>query len=384
MKMTVERDAFSAAIDATYRAARNGPDIPVLKNILLTPFDDAIEVQATNLSMSACATVPAEIDGGGEGITVMGEALDRIVGLFPLGSQVTIEWADDQPGAHITCGRSRYRLHTLPASDFPEFAAQEDAVRFTLPAKDLADALSRAQFAMETHKGGRIYLRGIYMHVDDSTHPAFGGSKKKHLLFVATNGGEFARIALPMPVGADKAPGIIIPDDAVDHIIRHCRQTEGDVTLSVSNKLLGIETSHISFVTKLVDGTYPDFKRPIEQQYDGIVRLDCKVLLQALARMTTLGKPIASATFNSDPCELRLVAHSHERGDADEAIEIEWAGEETDFGVKIAGLENCVKSANADVCALHISREGKMTLMHPVRNGEVDYSATFMSMKLEA
>lgn len=381
MKVTVERDAFSAAIDAVFRATRGAPDIPILKNVLISAARDSVRVTATNLSMLTKSDVAAEVEGDTAAVTVVGDALDRIVGLFPQGAQVQFQW-DGEGQAVIACGRSRYKLHTLPAADFPVLQTQEVPVKFVIPAAQLIDALESTRFAIEK-ANGRFYLTGIYMHVGDSRHAAFGGSPKKRLLFVATNGGELARRAHDLPDGAEALDGIIIPEASVDEILRIAKQAGGDVELGVGKSLIEVRTGPTTFVSKLVDATYPDFRRPMPESHTHTMMIESKALLQAIARLSSLGNAkIASARLAAN--ELRLAARSRDAGDAEEVVEIEFDGPNPiDFGIKLSGIKSCMEAAKADVCAFRVGHEHPMMLINPVRSGEIDYSATFLSMKLE-
>ena len=72
----------------------------------------------------------------------------------------------------MKAGKSRFKLQTLPAEDFPRLAKPAgDATRFALPQKVLRRLLGLVQYAM-AQQDIRYYLNGLLMVVEDKTAAA--------------------------------------------------------------------------------------------------------------------------------------------------------------------------------------------------------------------
>lgn len=392
MKIIVERDRLLVAVDAATRVAGGATTIPILQNLLLKPNGKAISITGTHMEAQLEASAPADIEGAhADGLTLPGAALGNIVRGLPNGSQLSIEWdALASPYATLVSARSRYKLLTLSAMDFPELLQAENAVKFAIPGKLLADCLSMTDFAMN-RKDARVYMAGIYLHFTDEHHPSLGQKGAPTLRFTATDGFNMAIASQPAPNGMldlGETYGVILPRDSITEIVRLATAAgTDDVAIAVTRTLAVIEAVGKRYTTKLVDGTFPAYTSVIPKEFNRQAIVDVTELAEALGRLLAIDDGNrARITLGGDALRLRSV--NHKLGEADEEIVIEYQGEDLDMGINARSWASILDNVNADVCIMRFVGDKSPTLVQPWRSngndvGVIDMTRTFLTMPME-
>lgn len=373
MKVIVERDGFAEAITAAIRAAGKANTIPILNNVLLTPNGSTLGIAGTSLDQQLETSVPAEISGAPGAMTVLGSALSDIVNRMPAGAQLTIEWEESAKGATIKSGRSRYKLLTLPPTDFPELMKPKEPVTFSMLGKELAAGLSAVRFAM--NKGNdRWYLKGTYVH-------AGMDGRELRLFFAATDGKSAAVASFAGPDGSKNMPGVIIPDVAVPEMIRLATDAKDDpVELSITSTVVSLTSAGKTFSTKLIDGTFPDYVRVIPVDPDKRMTVDCDELSGALSRLLSIGDGLRTRAAIEDGT-LCLTLINADVGDAAEEISVEWESSgPLSIGIKANSILEILDSMQSDTCLIRFTDASSPVLIQPLRAGVVDGSRTYVTM----
>lgn len=235
--------------DALKRAAGivdQKANVPILRHVRLTASNGYLTVRACDTNRELAVTVEASVDAPGD-ICLPAAALRGLVDGWWGGSAVTVR-AEANGRVAVASGRSRYKLASLDAADFPYLDRWvEGAMAFTLPGADLARALGRASWAASDDES-RHYLAGAYLHTDGN-----------RLVLVATDGKAMSVQAMDRPEGMLDLPGVIIPSNAFSILSKLA--DGGDVTLALDLGKLSASAGDVRFVTKLVEGTFPDYRR---------------------------------------------------------------------------------------------------------------------------
>lgn len=387
MKIIVERDAFAEAVGMVKHATDKSLKIPILANALIRANGAGLEIAATNLDCRSECTVAAEIGerSGDSAITVPVGLLSDLAARFPKGSQVSLEWPADGRQVTMSAGRARYKLHALPASDFPALPPPVDAVTFSMSGKVLAHAINTVRWATYDQVD-RPNVCGVFLHVTDNDHPALGSSRKKHLAFVGTDHKQLARFTTDVPEGLKELPHLILPNAALGEIARLANEAEDKVTLAVSSTKFSITNGSAVFLTKIINAVFPDrYPSIIPEREDARMLVDCDVLRNALLRLKALGDDSRTrAEWSSGLLTLTLT--NSDRGHAEERIEIAYDAEPLALPVSATAWLAVIDHMEADVCLFRIERptdRNRAIIINPMRGTEIDYSRTFLSMPME-
>ena len=326
MKLTIERAALLRSLSHVQNVVERRTTIPILSNVkLAAEAGGRLALTATDMDLSLVAQEEAEIGRGGT-TTVGAHTLFDIVRKLPDGSSVAIE-QDGQAGEiTLRAGRSTFNLPTLPADEFPAAGEEQLGVRFSLPAPDLAKLIDKTRFAISTEET-RYYLNGIHIHATK------GGGAAAMLRGVATDGHRLARIEAALPKGAEQMPPIIVPRKTVAELRKLLEGDAGEVGVSVSPTRIQFTLPRAVLVSRLIDGTFPEYERVIPSGNERVALLDTKEFARAVDRVSTISTDKARAVkLSLNGGTVTISAVSADAGRAIEELDAEYNGEPLEIG----------------------------------------------------
>ena len=95
---------------------------------------------------------------------------------------------------------------------------------------------------------------------------------------------------------------MIIPTKAVNELL-HALQDEGQLKIYCSDNQVAFEFDDIVVVSKLIEGSYPNYKQVIPSQCEERVSIEREILLTALKRVSLLTSDKSNSvrlTFNKN------------------------------------------------------------------------------------
>ena len=298
--------------------------IPILSNVKLAADDGRLGLTATDMDLSLLAHEPAQVSEGGT-TTMAAHTLFDIVRKLPDGSEVGIEQTGRGSEVTLRAARSVFNLPTLPADEFPAIGEEQLGVRFAIPAADLARLIDKTRFAISTEET-RYYLNGIHFH-------ATRGGASAMLRGVATDGHRLARVEVPLPEGAEQIPPIIVPRKTVGELSKLIEGASGEVQVSVSSTRIQFSLERAMLLSRLIDGTFPDYERVIPTGNEKVAVLDTKAFGEAVDRVATISTEKARAvklSFANGTATVSAV--SAEAGRAVDELDMELTGEGLEIG----------------------------------------------------
>jgi DNA polymerase-3 subunit beta len=220
--------------------------------------------------------------------------------------------------------------------------------RFQLPATDLKGIIDRTRFAISNEET-RYYLNGIYFHSATS-------NGTQVLRGVATDGHRLARVEVPLPKGAADIPGVIVPRKTVGEVRKLLDESDGSVDIELSDTRIRFATGNVTLVSKLIDGTFPDYERVIPTGND-----------KSRAIKLAVAKGVVT-----------LSATSPDAGSATEEIEVEYKAAALEIGFNSRYLLDITEQITGAEARFLMADAGSPTL---VRDG-ADESALYVLMPM--
>lgn len=317
--IVIGREALLPALALVTRVVERRNTIPVLSNVLLSADKGTLTLTATDLDMEMTTARACQLAGKAISTTLPAAHLHDIVRKLPEGCEVQLT-GDDQAW-EIAGGRSRFRISCLPAADFPTMTRADLTASFALPAEVLKHMIETVRFAISTEET-RYYLNGIHWHVGEN------GT----LIAVATDGHRLARHVSALPEAAD-FPGIIVPRKTVDSILKMLPD-KGAVSVGLAPTRIFVTLEDgTMLVSKLIDGTYPDYQRVIPQGNANRFIIDRAALLAAVDRVATISPVGRAIKFNFGDGELALTANNPDAGSGEDTVAaVMEAGEPVEIG----------------------------------------------------
>lgn len=307
--ITTTKTALAEALTLTGDIVERRNTIPILQNLLITRARAGLAVRMADLDVEATVHFAADAALDFEAFTVPAYMLRDIVRKLADGAEISIRAASERnQSITLRAGRSRFSLSTLPGADFPELPMEDAPFGFEIEAQTLAAGLRAVSFAISTEET-RYYLNGVHMH------PVEGG-----VMLVATDGHRLAKRFLPVQGVADDMPGIIIPRKTVG-IIDKVLPKSGTVSIAISKSKIALTAGVVRVVSKLIDGTFPDYRRVVPQSGPQQAEIDSTALKTAIERVMAVLAGRGGVSFAFEGSQLRLTARDPDGGEAEDCTD---------------------------------------------------------------
>jgi DNA polymerase-3 subunit beta len=322
--MKTKRETLLKPLQMIVGVVERKQTLPILANVLVRVTGKELSLAATDLEVELRTRV--EIDAAKEEeFTVPARKLLDICKALPEGADVSLDVEGDK--AVLRSGRGRYSLGILPAQDFPGVEEKPAVERFRIEEDALKNLLEKTQFAM-AQQDVRYYLNGLLLEV-----------RSGRVRTVATDG---HRLALSERVDeglAGRDVQVIVPRKAVMELGRLLERSDAMVDVEISTSHIKLRMGETTFISKLIDGRFPDYERVIPRGEAETLLADREALRQALIRTAILSnEKYRGIRFRLEAGMLELVAHNPEQEEAEERVEVDYKGREIAIGFNVGYL----------------------------------------------
>lgn len=322
MKLTIAKDQLLAGLQAVQNVVNTRTTMAVLSNVRLVATEaGTLEVTGTDLDVSVIRRAEAKVERAG-GVTLPAKKFLEIVRELPL-PQVDIE-VDERSAASVQSGSCFFKIRGLPVDEFPNPADAAQTTVVALPQEKVLAMLKRTSFAVSMEES-RYTLNGIFFSFKDGK-----------ATLVATDGRRLAMTDEEAEIAPDRQAEFIVPTKAIAEVIRLLSAT-GNVDLKfgpnqVRFDLTGEGQAPTTIVSKLVEGTYPNYQQVIPREVVERVTLAREEFLGAVRRselMTTDKNASVKLTFSRN--QVGIASNTPEVGEARETISVGYKGK--DFAI---------------------------------------------------
>lgn len=356
MKVTLERNHLLKSLSHVHRVVERRNTYPILANVLFKAADDKVELRATDLDIEVTEGVPAMVSTPGT-TTVPAHTLYEIVRKLADGAEVRLE-TDGGENMVLTSGRSRFNLACLSPDSFPDLKSGSFGHEWTMPATSLRELIERTQFAISNEET-RYYLNGIYFHTVDVT------GHGTVLRAVATDGHRMARAEIEAPAGAKGMPGIIVPKKTVGEVQKLLDGADGDVKVEVSDTKIRVTVGSVVLLSKLIEGTFPDYDRVTPKNNDKQMNVDRQSFAIAVDRVSTIASDRGGKAVKLQAKDglLELSVTNPDHGTASEELAVEFDTDGFEIGFNARYLLDITGQLDGDTALLKLADPGSPTVI---------------------
>lgn len=320
IQFNIKRDELLKPLQMVSNVPEKRQTLPILSHLLLTVTSGKIFITATDLEIAIESYAPLAQDSDmTEGkITLPGRKLLDICRNLPTGAM--LEFVEEENRCLISSGASQFSLATLPASNFPSFDEKDqDYTEIVIKQKELHRLIQSTVFAI-AQKDVRYYLNGMLLEISGN-----------QLTFVATDGHRLALNRLIMPTEVQKKISVIIPRKGVIELIRLLsnQAEEVNIKLLLNPRHIVVKCADFNFISRLIEGQFPNYEQVIPQQEDKLFRVDRNMLKQALVRVSILSNErLPGVSMQLRRNNLSLMAKNSEKEEAREEISIDYQSDD--------------------------------------------------------
>lgn len=324
MKININRDTLLKPLSAVNGIVERRHTLPILSNLLLEGGDGTVSLTATDLEMQISMSVENAATES-FATTVSAKKLLDICRSLPEGSEIKL--ADQDSRLQVSTGRSKFNLQTLPASDYPTMTRTPNTqLTLRMTQKVFRQLLRQVEFSM-AQQDIRYYLNGLLLEVNG-----------ERLHVVGTDGHRLSYICADLEQSFDKQE-IILPRKTVTELIKLLDDTDEQIIIEISSSQANFTFSNIRLISKVIDGKFPDYNRVIPVGHQNKFEINRLTVLQAMQRASILSnEKYRGIRMVLGANSLRLVSSNSEQEEAEEELEISYAGDPLDVGFNVTYL----------------------------------------------
>ena len=359
MKFRSERDSLVDALATAGRAVGGrGASSAVLSGLLLSCEGNRLVATGTDLDLTI--RVELEVIGLADGACVVPARLvaDIVRSLEP--GAVTVEGTDDK--VEIAASRSRFGLRAFPVVEFPVVSLPEGGA-IELEAASLAEGLRQVVRAASTDDA-RPLLTGVLLTQEAGM-----------VRMVATDSYRLALRDLAGTSGLAEGD-ILVPARALGELQRLPSGGEAarSIQVTTTSNEISFSLGSVRISTRLLEGTYPDYRQLIPDQYPNRLHMGKESLLAALRRVRLLVRD------NTTPVRLSMRAGgvdlsvvSQEVGDASETVDGDFSGEDLVIAFNPSFLIEGVEAVLGDEVILETAEPSRPATVRGAEHDDYRY-----------
>ena len=342
MKFNIEKDQILEGLQQVQSIVGQRTPLPILSNVLLEADNGKLTLTTTDMEVSVRTTIEADISENGS-TTLPARRFFSICRDLP-SHQVEIN-VNSNDVAEISSGAYNCKLEGLSKDDFPAMPTFEESCSYQLKQGALGDLLKKTAYAASTDES-RAILNGSLM--------AFHDNK---LIVVCTDGRRLALVEQEIELPEEAEIDIVVPTKTVTELIKTLGN-EGDVVIKTSSTQVAFEFGNILVITKLIDGTYPNYRQVIPSQCEERIAIDREMLHDAVRRVSLmLDEQAASVKVKITENRIELLTSSPEVGESRESVPVKYSGKDITIAFNPAFLLAPLKHLDSDEIFLELSDE---------------------------
>ncbi|OGG58546.1 DNA polymerase III subunit beta [Candidatus Kaiserbacteria bacterium RIFCSPHIGHO2_01_FULL_56_24] len=365
MHFTTTKEKILNAILVAERVVGKKESLPVLSCILLDVGRE-LSVRSTNLEAGVDMAVLGDVTEKGI-IAVPASILSQTLRSVS-GDKVTLR----TEGANllIESRGSKTLIKAIPHDEFPTIAAagKDGARKLDISRTTLMQSLQSVAYAASTSMI-RPELGSVYLSVKDGA-----------LVAVATDSFRLAEKTASNASGKG-SDEVLIPLKHVQEIIHIIEKLSSEnISLSIDDSQLLIVADSLRFVSRVVDGNFPNYKEIIPKSFSTEATLLKGDFAEALRKARVFSGADQHVGFHVYPKKkvFDITAQSAAIGEMSDSLEAAITGEDIDVNFHIGYIADCLQSIQSDSIILGFAGVGKPVVIR----GVSDSTFTYLAMPL--
>lgn len=366
MKINLSRDTLLKPLQHVTGVIERRQNSPVLSNLLVKIDNGTMQLTGTDLEVEMQATTPVDATGTNE-ITIPARKFMDICRTLPEGAQLDLQIEANK--ITIRSGRSRFTLATLPAQEFPQSEALNPQQEITLSQARLKKLIDQTQFAM-AQQDVRYYLNGLLFEITP-----------EYIRTVTTDGHRLAFAEITEKLAINESRQVIIPRKGVGELSKLLEDSDATVRVQLSDNHIKITLPDVIFISKLIDGKFPDYNQVIPQGHTNILTSSREALRQALSRASVLSnEKYRGMRLTLSSNNLKATIHNPEQEEAEEELEVNYSGDEFEIGFNVAYFLDVLGNIKTEEVTVKLRDSNSSCLIQGVGDESCKY--VIMPMRL--
>ena len=371
MKFKISRSKFFKTLSHLQGIVDKKNSLPILANILIEANNNQLTLSSTDMDISIIEKITCTVLEDGA-TTINSQILYDIVRKIDDNNEIEII-SNNGKLLTLRSDGSRFSLACLPKTDFPIIETDNSGVDIILNSKILYKLIDKTKFAISNEET-RYFLNGLYFNVTNEDN-------KNIVTLVGTDGHRLAKFSHEIEAKIDQISGVIIPKKTIYELSKLLSEIDNDIKISISSNKIVFVIGEIIFISKLIDGSFPDYKRVIPTDNTNILIINRDKLLAAVDRVSTIANeksPVIKFKLLENILNLNTI--NNESSTASEDLKINYNGEEIEIGFNSKYIMDIVN--NLDDSEISINLKDNTSPVIAKENSNTNLVYVLMPMRV--
>ncbi len=371
MQFVVSKQNLQKELSFVQGVVERKNTIPVLSNILIESVGEtSIRITGTDLDVTIRCDMDADEITTPGSICVQARKLFEIARLLP-DAPVSFK-KEDNDWVTVKCDRAKFKMVGVARDAFPEVPTFKSAPT-KIPADVLKTFIDRTIFAI-TQEESRYTLSGAKFVLDEN------GAR-----MVTTDGHRLAYCERKNVTknGTKETIDTLIPRKTLAELTKLTAGFDQEISLGMDENHIYFEVGPRLLISRMLYGQFPNYEMVMPKSNDKSVQFDGALLNLAIRRVALMADERSHAIrFHLEPNQLVISSQNAEEGEADETVQTDYNGEESDIGFNAQYLQEFLNVIGEGNVSFEFKDGNSQAQLRPTENGEYDYKYIVMPMRL--
>lgn len=340
MKFSCLQENLSKGIQTVLSAISKESGLPILSTLLLRVEHNSLIISATNLEIGITSTIRGKVEQEGS-IAVDARILSEYISLLPK-EKIELE-VINQFILSVKCESYSTKIRGVNPEDFPLIPSCERVLVIRFSCQELKKCIQSTLFVVSSHERIQPELRGLYMSYSPTQHS---------VTFAGSDGHRLTERSMEVESPVQNELVSILPLKTSQEILKIISlNPESICELWLSDTQLLLLCDNTEITSKLISGTYPDYKNIIPSNISTKVILEIKEGLKAFKTVGLFSKndvydiTLEFSSISEGRGELKCWASNATLGEGEVIIPIEIKGPNQEiilnYKYLLEGLQQC-------------------------------------------
>jgi len=368
MKFTSLQENLKQGLQMVSHVVSKNINLPILNNILFRIATGQVELVATNLEIGVIHKMRGKVEVEGD-FAVDSKIITDYINLLP-SEKVLMEQTDGE--LKVECENYKTKIKIQPAQDFPLLPVVDRQRFFSVSLDDFRDALSQVIFAVANNET-RLELSGVLM--------VFNGDK---LVLVGTDSYRLAEKKIKTKSSEREAEElrVIVPAKTLQELIRILSgfkeaeqlNNDSDIKIYLSENQILFTFGSTELVSRLISGSYPDYKQIIPNNHKTQVVMNKSELVRAIKASAIFSKAgINDVNLEFKDGQVMVSAISSQVGESAINLKGEISGEDNDVLINYRYLLDGLNNIDEAQVKIEIINSSSPCILKPAKDNTYQY-----------
>lgn len=352
MDIQCTQENFSKHLQTVGRIASNRTSLPILSNVHLFTDENGLRLAATDLEIGITTWLRAKVKKNGA-ITLPARLLTDFI---TSNNDPTLNISLIQNDVTIQSEKYKATIKGMSAADFPIIPSPGKEKLAIIESKVLKSGLQDVLYAAALNDS-RPVLNGIFFSFKDG-----------YLTLVSTDSYRLAERIIPFGKQA-KEYSLIAPVRLAGELIRILPDSSDEVNLTLNENQLSLEFLDTQIVSRLIEGSFPEYKQIIPQAKATEIIVEKSSLLNAVKISDFFARDAAhNIKFKIEKKQLLVTTSSSQLGQNTAQVTAEVHGELMEIAFNAKFILDALNAVREDKVCLKVFGSDRPMVIEPLKD----------------